>query len=44
MTDFIAGKIKVENGTGVFNNGTIALPKREFSKEAKAVFDAGREL
>ena len=44
MTDFIEGKIKVENGEGVFSNGTIALPKREFSSEAKKVFDAGRAL
>jgi hypothetical protein len=44
MTEFIAGKIKIENGTGIYNNGQIALPKREFSKEAKAVFDAGKEL
>ena len=44
MTDFIAGKIKVNNGNGVFNNGQKSLPKREFSPEATAVFDAGREL
>jgi len=44
MSDFIAGKIKVSNGDGVFNNGEVALPKREFSAEAQAVVDAGREL
>ncbi|MCL2038832.1 MAG: hypothetical protein FWG85_00200 [Bacteroidetes bacterium] len=44
MSDFIAGKIHIDNGNGVFKNGTIPSPKREFSKEATAVFDAGREL
>jgi hypothetical protein len=44
MADFIAGKIKIENGNGIYNNGQIILPKIEFSNEAKAVFDAGREL
>jgi len=46
MSDFIAGKIKKTNG-----NGTIFEPRTEtngtkcrFSPEAKAVFDAGREL
>jgi len=46
MADFIAGKIKKTNGNGdLFNppkveNGT----KCRFSPEAKAVFDAGKEL
>jgi len=46
MSDFIKGKIKKSNGNGdLFNkpkveNGT----KCRFSPEAKAVFDAGREL
>jgi len=44
MSDFLAGRILVNNGDGVFNNGSVALPKREFSKEAQAVVDAGREL
>jgi hypothetical protein len=43
MTDFISGKIKKENGTDLFDK----MAKNEplvFSEEAKAVFDAGREL
>lgn len=47
MTDFIKGKIKADNETNLFDNGTsqaIKSIKREFSEEAKAVFDAGREL
>jgi hypothetical protein len=44
MSDFIAGKIEINNGNGIYNNGTTKSPKREFSKEATSVFDAGREL
>ena len=47
MTDFIKGEIKVDNETNLFDDGTnqaIKSIKREFSEEAKAVFDAGREL
>jgi hypothetical protein len=44
MTDFINGKIKIENETDLFGNGTNQFKKREFSEEAKGVFDSGREL
>lgn len=44
MTDFINGKIKIEDETDLFGNGTNQSGKREFSEEAKEVFDAGREL
>lgn len=44
MTDFIKGKIKSESEDNLFGNGTNASVKREFSEEATAVFDAGREL
>lgn len=44
MTDFIKGKIKVESEGKLFGNETTQSIKREFSEEAKAVFDAGREL
>ena len=43
MTDFIAGKIKKENGTDLFDKTDKKEPL-VFSEEAKAVFDAGREL
>ncbi|CAH2572061.1 Modification methylase HindII [Planktothrix rubescens] len=44
MTDFINGKIKVEEETVLFGSASSPNQKREFSVEAKAVFDAGREL
>ena len=44
MTDFINGKIKVENAKDLFGKGTSQNGKREFSEDAKSVFDAGREL
>ena len=44
MTDFINGKIKNESEENLFGNETTQFIKREFSEEAKAVFDAGREL
>ena len=44
MSDFITGKIKINNGNGIYNKGTIKSPRREFSLEATSVFDAGREL
>jgi len=42
MTDFINGKIKAE--TNLFETEENQSVKREFSEDAKAVFDAGREL
>lgn len=44
MTDFINGKIKVEEEAILFGSASSPNQKREFSAEAKAVFDAGREL
>ena len=44
MTDFINGKIKVEEEVVLFGSSSSPNQKREFSVEAKAVFDAGREL
>ena len=44
MTDFINGKIKIENKTNLFGTTENQSVKREFSQEAKNVFDAGREL
>ena len=46
MTNFISGKINTEDDAHLFGNGTNPLQavKRTFSKEAKAVFDAGRAL
>lgn len=44
MTDFINGKIKNENESNLFGTSENQSVKREFSAEAKAVFDAGREL
>lgn len=44
MTDFIAGKIKIDSENNLFGNGANQAIKREFSEEAKAVFDAGRAL
>lgn len=44
MTDFINGKIKVENETNLFGTKENQIKKRDFSEEAKEVFDSGREL
>ena len=44
MTDFISGKIKTENETNLFGTSENQPIKREFSEDAKAVFDASREL
>lgn len=44
MTDFINGKIKIENETELFGTNSNESTKRVFSAEAKDVFDAGREL
>ena len=44
ISDFINGKIKSENETNLFGTRTNQTLKREFSVEAAAVFDAGREL
>lgn len=44
MTDFINGKIKTGNETNLFGTTENQSVKREFSEEATAVFDAGREL
>lgn len=44
MTDYINGKIQVKNETNLFSDTTNKAIKREFSEEAKAVFNAGREL
>ena len=44
MTDFINGKIKIEKEAELFGYNLNQSSKREFSEEAKEVFDAGREL
>ena len=44
MSDFINVKIKIENETNLFGTTENQTLKREFSEDAKAVFDAGREL
>lgn len=44
MTNFINGKIKTENDTNLFIVKENHNRKREFSEEAKSVFDAGREI
>lgn len=44
MTDFINGKIKIESENNLFGTAENQTLKKEFSEEATAVFDAGREL
>ncbi|MDD2983302.1 MAG: hypothetical protein PHQ74_07935 [Crocinitomicaceae bacterium] len=44
MTDFINGKIEIESETNLFGSSKKQIVKKEFSAEAIAVFDAGREL
>ena len=45
MSDFIAGKIEHKKGEQMSFSETLELPWKDvFSDEAKAVFNAGREL
>jgi len=45
MSKFINGKLKIEESADLHNGKKIATTEKlEFSSEAKAVFDAGREL
>ena len=44
MTDFIKGKIKTESKSDLFNEAKAENKSLEFSEDATAVFDAGREL
>lgn len=45
MSKFINGKLKIEKKADLYNEGAIKpTEKLIFSSEAKAVFDAGREL
>lgn len=44
MTNFIKGKIQIDDKTDLFGKEVSQNQKREFSAEATAVFDAGREL
>ncbi|WP_338765923.1 hypothetical protein WAF17_02670 [Bernardetia sp. ABR2-2B] len=44
MADFIAGKIKKEESTGLFEGAKSSNEPLVFSEEANAVFDEGREL
>ena len=44
MSDFINGKIKLENETNLFDETENLIFKRVFSEEAQAVFNEGREL
>ena len=44
MTDFISGKIKVENTPDLFTGETHYNHPLNFSSQAKELFDAGREL
>ena len=44
MTDFIAGKIKIENKEYLYDSKKYANKPLKFSKEATAVFDCGRKL
>jgi len=45
MSKFISGKLKIEENADIYNGKTEkTTEKLEFSAEAKAVFDAGREL
>ena len=45
MSKFINGKLKIEKQVDLINNATTETSEKlEFSLEAKAVFDAGREL
>jgi len=45
MSKFINGKLKIEESADIYKDATIkTTEKLEFSPQAKAVFDAGREL
>lgn len=44
MSDFINGKIKLENETNLFDETENLIFKRVFSEDAQAVFNQGREL
>jgi hypothetical protein len=44
MTNFINGKLKIENSSNLFGNEFYDNKPSEFSDEAKEVFDVGREL
>jgi len=45
MTDFITGKLKIDSNADLYKKAKQkTTEKLEFSKEAKEVFDAGREL
>lgn len=44
MTDFIKGKIKTEQANDMFSGAEAESSAIEFSPEAKAVFEAGREV
>jgi hypothetical protein len=45
LSKFISGKLKIEENADLYNGKAIkTTEKLEFSPEAKAVFDAGREL
>ena len=44
MTNFIKGKLPNTNEANLFENTTQKNEALEFSEEAKAVFDAGKEL
>jgi hypothetical protein len=44
MTDYINGKIIIEQKTDLYDTGNTIEGKIEFSEESTAVFDAGREL
>lgn len=44
MTDYIRGKLKAEEDSKLFSGVTTTNQPLVFSEEAKAVFDAGREL
>ena len=45
MTDFITGKLKIDSKADLYKKAKQkTTEKLEFSKEAKEVFDAGREL
>ncbi len=44
ITDFIKGKLKMESSANLFGNETTESKPLQFSNEAIAVFNAGREL
>lgn len=44
MTRFMCGKVELDNSSGSLFGGKSMSKKLEFSPEAKAVFEAGREI